>query len=136
MTVARPLATEAGPGSGSAGRLRAAPTRARPAAPRGVERGEHDDVGDRAGLRPIRRVAGAKHVATVRRAERPRQLDLDEAEQRAGGGAQRLTAYRLAVSGTDGSEMVPIWAISFVHCAGFRYAWPAWTACGPRRSTG
>ena len=72
MIVARPVATVAGGGSGSADFSRR--PRTQPPA-LGAERGDHHDV-----LGGLAR-AGANDVPAVRRTERPGDLELDESEQ-------------------------------------------------------
>ncbi len=73
----------------------------------------------------VRRVAfPAEQVAPVGRSERPRQLNLDEAEQRGGGpdrgcGADQgplvLIAYLLGAIGTTGSGIWLMRLMSLIH---------------------
>lgn len=95
----------------------------------GSQRGQHEDMGGW-GVRAV--AVAADQVATVGRAERPRQLELAEAEDRDGrrllparvGGEgycrPGLIAYLLGAIGTTGSLIWLRWLISFVHWLGCR----------------
>src|SRR5262249_12539716 len=110
--------------------LTLAPFHQSPAAFGRAERG-HDE--NRHGGIVGRRPRCPQQVAPVGRAERPRQLDLHESEQRLDGAQLRafvypvLIAYLLGVVGMVGSGIWLMWLISLIHCPGLRI-WVIWCA--------